>query len=454
MGFLSPEFVLLLALGLPLVFLSLGPWQRDILLGLSLVAYGWHEPLSVLLLVVSGLWAFLWAGSFGPHRSRCALALSVSGSLAVLVTVKYAAYFGGLLHRLTGWDAWLDSPSWILPVGVSFYTFQIVSYSVDVWKGALPPCRGFREFLLYISFFPQLVAGPIVRGSVLLPQLRKRIIFGSLALESGIALFLWGAVKKTAANSLGLVVNDAHAHSGVYQGWQAWVVVWAYALQIFLDFSGYSTMALGLGRMMGINLPVNFQWPYLARGFRDFWRRWHITLSLWIRDYIYIPLGGSRGSRLKVALTLVVTMMLGGLWHGAANAFVLWGLLHGILLATERWGPFSSLLSMPVLGRLATFQIAALLFVPFRAGSVSGAQEIIKAAMMPVQGAGVATPEFVMVLVLLGAALIGHGAAALFGEGIWDRLVASPRWRYPLCTLGLVYILAFFSESPHIYFRF
>lgn len=454
MGFLSPEFLFLLVLGLPLVFLSLGPWQRDFLLAMSLVAYGWHEPLSGLLLVASCLWAFLWARGFGRLRSRWALGLCVAGSLSVLVAVKYAAYFGGLLHRATGWSGWLESPSWLLPVGVSFYTFQIVSYSVDVWRGALTPCRSFREHLLYISFFPQLVAGPIVRGSQLLPQLRRRIRFDGQAIESGIGLFLWGAVKKTAANSLGLVVNDAYAHPGVYLGWQGWVVVWAYALQIFLDFSGYSTMALGLGRMLGITLPLNFRWPYLARGFRDFWRRWHITLSEWIRDYIFIPLGGSRGSPVRTALVLLVTMGLGGLWHGAANTFVLWGLLHGALLALERIPLVARGLRLPVAGAFLTFQAAALLFVPFRAGSLSAALEMIRGACSGVGGPGVATAEFTMALGLLAVGLAGHLGASVMGESCWERLLARPILRYPLSALGILYVAALHSETPHIYFRF
>jgi D-alanyl-lipoteichoic acid acyltransferase DltB (MBOAT superfamily) len=276
----------------------------------------------------------------GQAPRRWLLTLSLTLNLGVLATFKYFDFFRASLEALANSAGWqLDWPTLhlVLPIGISFYTFQTLSYSVDVYRGKLSAERNWLRFATYVIFFPQLVAGPIVRAAEFLPQLLSDRTWSFDQCQRGIGLMLLGFFKKLViADNIGSVVDHLFDNPAIYTAVNAAMVMALYAFQIYGDFSGYSDIAIGVALLMGFVFPVNFRFPYFANSFSDFWRRWHITLSTWLRDYVYIPLGGNRGSRLATARNLMVTMLLGGLWHGANWTFVVWGGLHGGFLVVQR----------------------------------------------------------------------------------------------------------------------
>jgi alginate O-acetyltransferase complex protein AlgI len=277
-----------------------------------------------------------------PRRPlrRGALAAAVTVSLGVLGVFKYADFFA------TGLAAWLDALGWhadvrllrlVLPVGISFYTFQALSFTLDVYRGQIRHLPRPDDFALYVAFFPQLVAGPIERAARLLPQIERPRRITRRHLTDGLALMLLGYFQKVVlADNLAIVADRAFSGPAPANGWAAWLGLYAFAIQILCDFGGYSNIARGVARCLGFDLMVNFFSPYCAANPAEFWRRWHISLSTWLRDYLYIPLGGNRGGAWRRARNLAVTMLLGGLWHGAAWTFVWWGAYHGALLVLHR----------------------------------------------------------------------------------------------------------------------
>ncbi len=315
------------------------------------------------------------------NRRRGLLVLSLCGNLGLLVYFKYwsliVASVGPLLAWITG--AQVDPTATVaevlLPAGISFYTFQTMSYTVDVYRRRLEPAKSFLEYLAYVSFFPQLVAGPIARYSELGGQFTKaRHNEVRPAWRTGVGLFAVGLCKKVLiadrlANAIDPIIFELGEHGAV----TCWLALIGYALQIYYDFSGYSDMAVGLGHCFGIRLPQNFDSPYKADSPSDFWKRWHITLSEWIRDYVYIPLGGNRGSQGRVIATLITTMGLGGLWHGASWTFVVWGLYHGALLAVYHQLRSTFDAAPIALRRGVTFLAATLGWVFFRADTFAHA---------------------------------------------------------------------------------
>jgi alginate O-acetyltransferase complex protein AlgI len=352
MSFASVSFALILALALALRF-GLGRSKQEVpylagLLCLSVVFYGWHVPSYLLILVFSTSVDFAAArlmsqpGVRTGFRRVCLIA-SVAVNLGLLGFFKYANFFAAelavLLQALGASGASFSAIDVVLPIGISFYTFQSMSYSIDVYRGVQRPEPAFWRFFLFVSFFPQLVAGPIVRSRDFLYQIgrRRRICF--TVVSEGLYLIVRGFfLKLCLADNLGVVVDSAwpSAAAGQLGSLASLVLAWLFACQIFCDFAGYSSIARGVAYLLGFRLPVNFDAPYLAGSFSGFWRRWHITLSQWLRDYLYVSLGGNRGTRSKTIFNLFVVMLLGGLWHGAAGHFVVWGALHGVMLALER----------------------------------------------------------------------------------------------------------------------
>jgi D-alanyl-lipoteichoic acid acyltransferase DltB (MBOAT superfamily) len=319
------------------------------LLGASYFFYGWWDWRFLGLLALSTVIDFLLgraidrieAGSAGAlRRRRLLIVLSVVTNLSILGFFKYFNFFADsatAVLRAIGFE-----PDWvtleiILPVGVSFYTFQSLSYTIDVYRGRLKASRSFTDFALFVSFFPQLVAGPIERAASLLPQIANRRVITAERIWSGAFFILWGYFEKVVvADNVGKIADDVFNNYERYQGVDILIGVFAFALQIFGDFSGYSNIARGLARIMGFDLMVNFRLPYFATSPADFWHRWHISLSSWLRDYLYVSLGGNRRGNVMTYRNLMLTMLLGGLWHGAAWNFVLWGAYHGIGLAAHR----------------------------------------------------------------------------------------------------------------------
>ena len=324
------------------------PFQfaKGVLLLLSLVFYAWWNPWYVLLLIGPTALDYVAGQKIYDTQSlrvkRGWLLLTIISNLGLLAFFKYGAFVLTNAQAASGWFGWhwqAPAVSWVIPVGISFYTFQVLSYSFDIYRGKLAPARNFVNFLQFICFFPHLVAGPIVRAHELLPQFdhRRRLSLG--AIQGGIYYIIWGLfMKMVVADNIAMQVDFVfNADQLAKTDWlSTWLTVILFAGQIFADFAGYSSIAIGLAMLMGIKFPKNFNYPYISSSFSEFWTRWHITLSRWLRDYLYIPLGGNRKGKYRTYSNLMVTMLLGGLWHGANWTFVVWGAMHGGALAVER----------------------------------------------------------------------------------------------------------------------
>ncbi|WP_332768850.1 MBOAT family O-acyltransferase [Phenylobacterium sp.] len=474
MLFNSPEFLVLLGTALALYW-SVGD-QRvrfGTLLVASLVFYAfWYPPYLIILFVLcaAAYPAALYIERADDRRANLATAGFVSFIIAVLAYFKYTGYFASLaepVFRRLGIQIQPDAMAIALPLGISFFTFQLIAYVVDVRMKRAPAERNPLMVLLFICFFPHLIAGPICRPNQLIPQLAARARFDARGFFCGGAVLAAGLFLKAGfADNLAPFVGGVFRTAGEATGGQAVSATISFGIQILADFWGYSTMALGMAMMFGVYLPINFNLPYLATSLRDFWRRWHMTLSFWLRDYLYIPLGGSREGRFRTNLNLFITMALGGLWHGAANTFIIWGLIHGAYLVFERgvtWAlgkvlPASGL--PPVVqgwfarpaGWLATMGVVFVAWVFFRASSVSEAFQILDAASTPLTGWD-QVPRRTIALILAFAVLMVP-VHRLITAGL-NRQLAIP-WAlaatFWLCVLAVV--LQAPEPIPFIYFQF
>ena len=436
-------------------------FKNAVLLVFSLVFYAWGEPGYLLLMAISILlgWLFgLLIGKYrGTARARLFLVLSVAVSLGLLGWFKYADFVVNTLNAL---GLRLPLPHVALPIGISFYTFQILSYTIDVYRGDALPQRSLVDFGAYVSMFPQLIAGPIVRYSDVARQLKHRT--HSLEKASlGVRRLLIGLGKKVLiANQLGqltVLFRESRQPSVLY----VWVYAAAFALQIYFDFSGYSDMAIGLGKIFGFDLLENFNYPFISRSVSEFWRRWHMSLGGWFRDYLYIPLGGNRVSRPRWALNLLVVWSLTGLWHGAAWNFVLWGLLFALLLALEKLWLGRLMEKLPGwLVRIPVLAVLLVSFVLFNADSLSQALSdtagMFGLGDLPLTSADtlyhLRSYGPLLLLAMVGATPLPRNAVRrLEGSRVlpWLEPVA-------LCAL-LLAVTAFLvsgSFNPFLYFRF
>jgi len=361
-------------------------WRKIVLLIASWIFYGWWDTRFVLLLIASGIlnWGtarLILAADDKPRLRKALLALGVAANLIILGFFKYYGFFmvqvEDLLHAL-GWQRDLAIMQVVLPVGISFFTFQGMSYVIDIYRRQTAPAT-LLDMTLLMSFFPHLVAGPIVRASHLIPQFQRvpEMTRGMAAM--GISLIVWGLFKKAVIASelsTGLVDGvffDPSAHGSL----DLLAAAYGYAVQIYCDFSAYSDMAIGIAALLGYRFPHNFNQPYRAVSLQDFWRRWHISLSSWLRDYLYISLGGSRHGLTRLCLSLMATMLLGGLWHGASWNFVIWGAIHGSVLVAERlWREYRPKAWPPLpawVGIIITFHIVLLGWIFFRAATFGDA---------------------------------------------------------------------------------
>jgi D-alanyl-lipoteichoic acid acyltransferase DltB (MBOAT superfamily) len=368
----------------------------------SLFFYGWWRPANLLLLGASLIFNYLLGLYLGHHsrqpRGKLALVLGLTANLAVLSYFKYANFFLDTLSAATG--AKWSVGDIILPLGISFFTFQKIAYLVDAYRGQV---RGYNfiDYCLFVTFFPQLIAGPIVHHSEVIPQftMKRDYRLNAEDLSVGITQFVFGLFKKVIiADRMALYATPIFeaAQRGTAPTFiDAWIGALAYTFQLYFDFSGYSDMALGLGRMFGIKLPLNFNSPYKARNITEFWRRWHMTLSRFLRDYLYIPLGGNRKGPARRYLNLMLTMLLGGLWHGAGWTFVFWGALHGVYLVVHQaWTKFRGVSKAePSIAagwtssaaRTLTFLVVIIAWVFFRSADFATAMRILS-AMAGAQG--------------------------------------------------------------------
>jgi len=346
MLFNSYQFALFFATLLPVYWLlcTRPRIQNLLLLTAGYYFYACWNPKFLSLLIVSTIMDYacgLWVDRVeDPRRRRGVVALSMALNLGMLGYFKYFNFFAeslqSFLARL-GVSIPLGQLEVVLPIGISFYTFQSMSYVIDVYRRQIKPTRNLIEFATFVSFFPHLVAGPIMRPTTLLPQVASRRRFNLNQFYSGSYLIFWGLFKKVVvADNLALIVNDLFGRWRTLDGGLAILAIYAFAFQIYADFSGYTDIARGVAKCLGFELTLNFKLPYFATSPKDFWERWHISLSHWLRDYLYISSGGNRGGTLRTYRNLVLTMILGGLWHGAAGTFVIWGLYQGLLLVLHR----------------------------------------------------------------------------------------------------------------------
>jgi len=442
-----------------------------LLLGASYVFYAWWSAYYLILMVASGAAAYLIGRQLHrastPGRRRAWLALGVTSNLALLGTFKYCNFFlaslGAGLERLG-----VHAPAWHLDllvpvVGISFYTFEALSYLVDIYRGRLEPTDTPLEFLVFIAFFPHLVAGPILRAHDFLPQLRREPRLDAEAGGRGLFLICVGLAKKAVIADL-LAVNLVDRVFDVpsrFTSPELLAGVYGYALQIYCDFSAYSDLAMGSALLLGLSLPQNFDLPYRAASLPEFWQRWHISLSTWLRDYLYLPLLGSSRARWRAVLSLFLTFLLGGLWHGPSWSFVAWGALHGVGLAVSRaWAdlkggrrPARRLVTRGLL-TLATFHYVCLGWIFFRAPTFERGFEVLSGIFAGRGGTANLTP---LVWGVLGAGLVTHLLPRGLVRGCERAMVALPAVAQALLLVAVVLGIRWAGTTavvPFIYFQF
>ncbi|HEY2510782.1 MAG TPA: MBOAT family protein [Polyangiaceae bacterium] len=400
-----------------------------------------------------------------PRKRKALLLVSVTYYLSVLAIFKYANFATDTAHDVLRWFGVSMAPTHlrlVLPFGISFFTFETMSYTIDVYRRELPPSDRYLDYLLFVCFFPHLVAGPIVRPRQMLPQLAHVPVADPNAQARGLWLIAMGLAKKIGIGdylSLNLVsrVFDSPER---YSSLECGVAVYAYAIQIYCDFSGYTDVAIGSALLFGYELPPNFDAPYIARNLQDFWRRWHISLSTWLRDYLYVPLGGSRGGPWKTYRNLMITMLLGGLWHGASWNFVIWGALHGVALAVTRmwqrrfgdgrggedtWAPLKVFL---------TFQYVCFAWIFFRAPSFAHATLLLGRIARGTMG-HVNLPSRVVLVLLVGA--VTHFVPKDWYASLRDRFVRSPALAQGIALALAAYAIhsvAAAKAEPFVYGQF
>jgi alginate O-acetyltransferase complex protein AlgI len=433
------------------------PWQRARLAALfvaSLIFYGYFHWPSVFLLIFTITFNYVMGLRQAARRSRVALAAIIGVNLSLLLWFKYAGFIADNLNAglsLAGSSWAVARPPVFLPLGISFFTFQVIAYQIDIYRREIEPERSYLRFAVFKSFFPQLIAGPIVRARDFLPQLTARVRFDAARFHHGLWLVVAGlALKIGIADVLAQFATEAFRDPAALSTAGAWAGLYAYAFQLFADFWGYSTIAVGLAAMFGLVLPLNFDTPYVSASLQEFWRRWHITLSFWFRDYVYIPLGGGRS---HAARNLLITMGLAGLWHGAGWTFVLWGVGHGVWLLLERrapaW-PHADRRIVRIVKTILVFHGVCLLWVLFRAPTLPIAGVYLSRLLWLHQGARV---PGVLVNWLVLFALVQWPLAWTFKA---ERFPALPlRRQWLLAAACLYFILAYAgAHVDFIYFNF
>ena len=447
--------------------------QKNILLVASYIFYGsWNPPFALLLAFSTTLdW---WLGralgrAEDPVRRKALLILSLASNLSLLGYFKYGEF---LLSSFSDSVALLGvhyAPpdlGIVLPVGISFYTFQSMSYTIDVYRREIKSTWSFRDFALFVSFFPQLVAGPIVRAREFLPQLEVQRRASSDQLGWGLCLLLIGLFWKVvlADTVFAPVVDQVYLDPSRASAIDAWAAVFGFSGQIFYDFAGYSLCAIGAALCFGFALPDNFRYPYAALGFSDFWRRWHISLSTWLRDYLYVSLGGNRQGAWLTYRNLMLTMLIGGLWHGASWLFVLWGGLHGFYLAMERFirGRLDPSEAVPaksawvtILGMIATFLVVSLTWIPFRATDGANAMALTGALFGSSRGSVLEIEALALCLLAMVATVATQIAARNSSpEATFAALRPAARVSGLALMLLAIYFCSGGDDRAFIYFQF
>jgi alginate O-acetyltransferase complex protein AlgI len=430
-------------------------WRKVFLLAASYFFYAcWNAPF-VLLLILSSTIDFsvgrALTHAVNPRVRKALVAVSCSTNFGILAVFKYTGFaFSTFAFAPPDWVTHI-----VLPVGISFYTFHGVSYIVDVYRGRIEAERSIVDFMLFVAFFPQLVAGPILRASYFVPQLHRVPPQRVIDWMRGGFLIILGLFQKIAlADNIAPLANLVFDAPSRFNTAELWIGTYAFAFQIYFDFAGYSNIAIGCARLLGFEIPENFRMPYIAAGFREFWRRWHISLSTWLRDYLYIPLGGNRGGTVLTLRNLLIVMAIGGLWHGANWTFVVWGVLHGLYLAVEH-------LAQPLLqrvpktrftravGAVVTFHLVCIAWVFFRARTVAEAWSIAGAMLLPnAMHVNALAPASVYLLIGALAVLV-----PLLARGSGPHI---PAWAWGAAAGVMLFltIVTWGDANEFIYFRF
>ena len=437
----------------------------------SFLFYGWWDWRFLFLIMFSGFIDYFagLAMEWRPSRKRLWLILSLLGNVGSLGAFKYLDFgisnVNGLLS-IFGIDVQVPAANLILPVGISFYTFQSMSYTIDIYRGELKPTHNVFHFFAYLALFPQLVAGPIVRARDLLPQLESAEPVGGQKRWEGTNLIVFGFFKKVViADTLAKTVNPAFAAGAPETScayW--WVIMIMFGFQIYCDFSGYSDIARGLGKWMGYEFPVNFRNPYIASSFREFWQRWHISLSTWFRDYVYVGLGGSRKSKAWAHTSMWITMLISGLWHGAAWHFIMWAAMHSFYLSVERVTKWPErVMKLPGgrhLATLAVFGLTTLAWVFFRAKTFGQALGIFAMLFNPTAWNGYMVHDLVdnnainVLLLIIGSQLFFHFN---FDKADWANSQSRAKSVLDSAVVATIILMCIYLRAPSntfIYFQF
>jgi len=465
------HFAYFFAILLPLYWVLPHRPQNYLLLAASYYFYACWDPRFLSLLVLSTAMDYACGLAVdrieAPRKRKLFVALSMALNLGMLGYFKYYNFFAESLHvalARAGVNVSLSQLNVVLPIGISFYTFQSMSYVIDVYRRDIKPTRNFVQFAAFVSFFPHLVAGPIMRPTTLLPQIERPRRFDLQQFYQGAYLIFWGLTKKVVvADNLALIVNDLFGRWETIDGGLALIAIYAFAFQIYCDFSGYTDAARGIAKCLGIELALNFNLPYFATSPQDFWNRWHISLSTWLRDYLYIPLGGSRGSKLKLYRNLMMTMVIGGLWHGAAWTFVIWGFYQGALLVGHR-------LCRPWLDRIhptelidracwkvvrifVTFHLVCLGWLIFRANSIAQLMGMLRAI---VYRPAIPASSFLLPVAVVILPLLIYQFAQFLSKDL-DVMSRTPWYVRSLFYTACFYAFVLggeFGGSQFIYFQF
>ncbi len=478
MVFSSFEFILFFPIVTLLYFLLPHKFRWFLLLAASCVFYAffkWEYIFILLFTIVIDYYAGIWIDQSQGRKRKWALAISLIANIGVLALFKYYYFIIDNVNVIsfhTGYKHYYD-PLWkfILPVGLSFHTFQAMSYTIEVYRGNHPVERNFGIYALYVMFYPQLVAGPIERPQNVIHQFDEKHNFDYNKAKSGLRLMLWGMFKKVLiADNLTVFVNQVYNHPEQYQGLPLVVATVLFSVIIYCDFSGYSDIAIGAARVMGFKLMLNFDRPYLSKSISEFWKRWHISLSTWFRDYVYIPLGGNRVSTSRRYFNLFFVFMLSGLWHGASWNFIIWGALHGVYLIVGQitknfQNKIIEIFKLPILIKIIHASITLLLvmfaWIFFRANTFKDAKYIIKNLFTKSSHSLSEVIELIevktLVIVLSGILVmeIVEWMQRTHKMGTWIELL--PRWKRWSIYYFLVFSIitfGYFGSVQFIYFQF
>ncbi|MBL4889254.1 MAG: MBOAT family protein [Candidatus Lindowbacteria bacterium] len=470
MLFNSTIFFVFFAIVLSCYYVLKLRWQNRMLLIASYVFYGWWDWRFLTLIAFSTVLDYFCGlkiySSENPRTRKNALILSLVGNLGVLGFFKYFGFFADSLSNLFdvfGFSASYTTLNIVLPVGISFYTFQTMSYTIDIYSKKLKPTKDFLNFALFVAYFPQLVAGPIERARNLLPEIEAKRKVTAYQFREGIELMIIGMFKKVALADMAgsLFVDPVFSNPGQYGGVTLFFASCMFGLQIYGDFSGYSDMARGVSKLLGIELMVNFNQPYFSAGFSEFWGRWHISLSTWLRDYLYIALGGNRGTQFMTYRNLILTMLLGGLWHGASWNFVIWGACHGTALSIERavrqhFGIFAN--KVTGLSRLRrvmfVFVIVTLIWIPFRAPSIHESISILSGILSLRDGLEFAMNDYGIAALLVAGLFLVDVPQILLKEHAFARRLPGIVGDIVLAIFLAATLLVPVGNQTFIYFQF